>query len=166
MRKLALVPVVIALAGCSNPEFRAAFGLEPVPVAVTTTVAPVEPVETLDPDPPPPPPAGARTAEEFDTTSEEDRAAAVEAPAAPGAVALGTTIASLGSPTVPGIWLETGLVTELAQGRVETAEGASVAVELRPSGGAASAGSQISLAAMRLLDVPLTALPELTVYRD
>ena len=127
-----------------------------VPVAVPA------PPPTLDPTPPPPPPAAARTVEEFDTTTAADRAAAVAAPV--GEQNLGTTIASLGPPTEPGIWLRTGLVTELVQGRVAY-QGTSVNVELRPSGGAASAGSQISLAAMRLLGAPLTGLPELTVYR-
>jgi len=54
----------------------------------------------------------------------------------------------------------------VAMGRVEDpATGRSVAVELRPSGGVQGSGSQISLAAMRLLDLPLTALVELVVYR-
>jgi len=35
---------------------------------------------------------------------------------------------------------------------------------LRPSGGEPGAGSQISLAAMRLLDAPLTGLLELSVF--
>jgi hypothetical protein len=37
-------------------------------------------------------------------------------------------------------------------------------IALRPSGGAIGAGSEISLAAMRLLEAPLTGLPELTVF--
>ena len=134
--------------------------------APVVPVAAPAPPPTLDPTPPPPPPVAARTVEEFDTTTAADRAAAVAAPvAAPaGEQNLGTTIASLGPPAEPGIWLRTGLVTELVQGRVAY-QGTSVNVELRPSGGAASAGSQISLAAMRLLGAPLTGLPELTVYR-
>jgi hypothetical protein len=123
------------------------------------------PVETLDPTPPPPPPPAANTVEEFDTTSAEDRAAAVAEPVQAAEERLGTTIASLGSPTVPGIWMETPLVSELTMGRVEAANGKAVTLELRPSGSEAGSGSQISLAAMRLLDVPLTDLPELTVYR-
>lgn len=157
MKKLILL-AALALSACNSPEFQAMFGAPDV-VAVAL---PAPPPPTLDPTPPPPPPAAARTVEEFDTTTAEDRAAAVAAPV--GQTALGTTIASLGSPTDPGIWLLTGLVTELVQGRVEY-EGQSVNVELRPSGGAATAGSQISLAAMRLLGAPLTGLPELTVYR-
>ncbi len=80
-----------------------------------------------------------------------------------GAQALGTTIATLGSPAEAGIWLKTPLVTQLRQGRVEY-QGKSINIELRPSGGAAGSGSQISLAAMRLIEAPLTSLPELTVF--
>ena len=115
------------------------------------------------PDLPPPPSATARTVEDFDTTSAEDRAAAVVSAPVSGERNLGTTIASLGSPTEPGIWFKTPLVTAISQGRVEF-NGKSVAVELRPSGGAPGSASQISLAAMRLIDAPLTGLHEITVF--
>jgi len=128
---------------------------------------PVRP--TLDrtqtrPDFPPPPPPTARTVEQFDTTTQEDRDAAV-APPTGGERRLGTTIASLGSPTDPGIWFKTPLVTAVTQGRIEY-NGNSVNVELRPSGGTAGSGSQISLAAMRLIEAPLTGLLEVTVYAN
>jgi hypothetical protein len=105
----------------------------------------------------------ATTAEQFDTTSQEERDAAVvtEQPAESGP--LGTTIASLGPPAEPGIWLKTALVTALTPGQVAY-QGKTINIELRPSGGAAGSGSQISLAAMRLIDAPLTSLPELTVF--
>ena len=155
MKQFLLVSFM-ALTACNTP------GMFGMPEAVVPAALSAPPGETLDPTPPPPPPPAARTVEDFDTTSAADRAAAVAVPV--GQTALGTTIASLGSPTEPGIWLRTGLVTELVQGRVEY-QGKSVNVELRPSGGSASAGSQISLAAMRLLGVPLTGLPALTVFR-
>jgi hypothetical protein len=88
------------------------------------------------------------------------------APAAPTPAPtgrLGTTVASLGSPTSPGLWLETALVSEPTSGRVEY-NGQTVTVELRPSGGEPGSGSQISLEAMRALGAPLTGLPELNVY--
>lgn len=120
---------------------------------------------TLNPDPPPPPPPEARTVEEFDTTSDEDRRAALSAPTSAAEVRLGTTIASLGPPTDPGIWIETPLVTRLVMGRVDYPDrGTTVTMELRPSGGVPGSGSQISLAAMRLLEIPLTALAEVVVY--
>jgi hypothetical protein len=100
--------------------------------------------------------------DEFDTTSADDRAEAV-APMAEGTgQTLGTTLATLGSPTEPGIWLKTPLVTVPRPGQV-TYEGRTINVELRPSGGKAGSGSQISLAAMRLLEAPLTGILELQV---
>jgi hypothetical protein len=135
--------------------------LLPVTAPVEAPAAPA----TLDPTPPPPPPVTARTVEQFDTTSAEDRAAAVAAPVTTGDTALGTTIATLGPPAAPGIWLKTPLVSALTMGRVDYPEkGTSVSLELRPSGGDAGSGSQISLAAMRLLDIPLTALAQVTVF--
>ncbi len=130
----------------------------------TTPDAPAAiPAPTLNPTPPPPPPTSATTVDQFDTTTEEDRAAATEVEADDAAQELGVTIASLGSPTVPGIWLETPLVTELTPGQI-TYQDKTINVELRPSGGALGSGSQISLAAMRLLEAPLTGLPEITVF--
>lgn len=162
----------LALSGCASPSLQGLLApqpgaAEPASAAAPET-APEEPAATLDPTPPPPPPPEARTADQFDTTSEEDRAEAL-APAEPeegGAErALGTTIASLGDPTDPGIWLKTPLVTDLTEGRVENpATGKSITLELRPSGGAPGSGSQISLPALRLLEIPLTDLPELAVF--
>ena len=103
------------------------------------------------------------TAEQFDTTSQEERDAAVVTAEPAEDQALGTTIATLGPPTEPGIWLKTPLVAALAPGRIEY-QGKTINVELRPSGGATGSGSQISLAAMRLIEAPLTSLPELTVF--
>ncbi|MDP5360728.1 MAG: D-galactarate dehydratase, partial [Paracoccaceae bacterium] len=109
------------------------------------------------------PPVTAVTVEQFDTTTQEERAAAAVTTQTPGDQELGSTIASLGPPTEPGIWLKTPLVTALTAGRV-TYQGKSINIELRPSGGAPGSGSQISLAAMRLIEAPLTGLPELTVF--
>lgn len=78
---------------------------------------------------------------------------------------LGNTVASLGDPGEDGFWLKTPLVSAPTPGRVVyVASGRSVQVELRPLDGAAGGGSEISMAAMRLLDAPLTGLPELVVY--
>lgn len=107
-------------------------------------------------------PSSARTADAFDTTTAAERAAAVQAPPSAGA-ALGETVASLGSPAEPGFWLRTGLVTAVTPGRVTSSGGASVAVELRPSGAAAGSGSQLSLAALRALNLSLTDLHRLQV---
>lgn len=109
-------------------------------------------------------PKGAKTAEQFDTTSEAERAAAKAPAAAPAASArLGQSVASLGDPASPGFWLETALVTKVQQGRVvHPKSGASVQVELRPLNPGAS--SRLSLPAMRLLGVSLTDLVEIEVY--
>lgn len=154
MRVLILIGA-LSLSACTQADLNALF-----PPVETVEVAPV----VLVP-PPPPPPADARTADEFDTTSAEERAAALATPASTGEQRLGTTLSTLGSPADPGIWIQTPLVSEVTLGRVEvTATGKSVSLELRPSGGEPGSGSEISLPAMRLLEVPLTAIQELTVY--
>ena len=113
----------------------------------------------------PAPPANAVTAEQFDTTTLAERAAAAVQPAVAVETELGRTIATLGNPVTPGFWLETPLVSAPRQGRVVyPATGNSVAVELIPIAGPATAGSRISLPAMRLLGAPLAGLPELIVF--
>ncbi|WP_141655928.1 D-galactarate dehydratase [Roseibaca calidilacus] len=90
-----------------------------------------------------------------------------DTPGNAGAAALGTTLASLGSPTEQGLWLRTGLVTRVEPGRVvRTDGGGALRVELRPSGAPPGAGSQLSLAAFRALDVPLTQLLPLEVFAE
>lgn len=182
MTRLYLTVSAALLAGCTSPSLMAPQTEEPVaPPVIAAAVRPdlspsrgpgfappIRPVLDLTqtrPDFPPPPPPTARTVEDFDTTSAEERAAAVATPPASGERRLGTTIASLGSPSDPGLWFKTPLVTSVVQGRVEY-QGNSVTVELRPSGGEAGSGSQISLAAMRLLEAPLTGLPEVTVFAN
>lgn len=112
------------------------------------------------------PPANAQTAEQFDTTTAQERAAAVQAAQDGGGDKdLGTTIASLGAVSEPGIWMKTPLVSAPGQGRVEYPEkGTSVAVDLIPLDAEPGSGSQLSLAAMRLLEADLTGLPEVKVF--
>lgn len=111
-----------------------------------------------------PVPQNARTVEQFDTTTASERAAAETAVTSSNPL-IGRTIASLGDPAAGGFWLETPLVSAVQIGSVkEVASGNTVSVELRPISGAESAGSRISLAAMRVLEVSLTDLPELDVY--
>ncbi|KQI68537.1 D-galactarate dehydratase [Loktanella sp. 3ANDIMAR09] len=158
MKALFLIPV-LALSACEAmmvPASAPATG----PAAAS---APVAPSATLDPTPPPPPPAAAVTVDDFDTTTAEDKAEAL-AVTAPAAAALGTTLVSLGSPADPGIWLKTPLVSELTPGRVAYG-GNEANVELRPSGGVVGSGSEMSLPAMRVLEIPLTEIAEVTVSR-
>ena len=164
MKKLFLA-VPILLAGCVDPSAPGLFStLGGATNAVALPPEMAAPPETLDPTPPPPPPPMARTVEQFDTTSAEDRAEAVAAEPESGERSLGTTLTTLGSPTDPGIWLKTPLVSELQMGRATYGQnGRTIALELRPSGGASGSGSQLSLAAMRLLDAPLTEVVEIEV---
>lgn len=105
-----------------------------------------------------------QSADALDTTTEAEKAAAAQAPA--GAAELGTTVASLGDPTEQGFWLRTPLVTAEADGVVETEGGAVVQVRLIPIDVPATAGSRISLAAMRALGLGLTDLATLKVSRS
>ena len=104
--------------------------------------------------------AQSASAAALDTTTAEEKAAALSAPAPGGERALGTAVVALGPPAEQGLWLSSPLVKAVAQGRVVTASGQSLAVEVRPGSGAAL----LSLAAFQALKLPLTGLPEVTVY--
>lgn len=87
--------------------------------------------------------------------------------AANGAVAgysgRASTVASLGDPSIPGLWMETPLVRSEQPGRLRSPNGKEVTVTLRPTSGEASSGSRVSISAMRALGAPLTELIELQV---
>jgi len=115
------------------------------------------------------PPSGARTVEQFDTTSQAEKAAAAQA--AQAAVKrgqgrkLGQTVASLGDPAKPGLWIETPLAAKASKGRVVyPVNGKAVELDLIPIDGPATAGSRMSLAALRVIEAPLTDLPTVEVY--
>ncbi|PIE13338.1 MAG: hypothetical protein CSA70_05450 [Rhodobacterales bacterium] len=115
------------------------------------------------------PPETAKTVEQFDTTSQEDRkqaeAAAEKAEQSGVGKSLGRTVASLGDPAQPGFWIKTPLVSAAGKGRVVyPANGKTVQVDLIPIDGRKTAGSRMSLAALRVLDAPLTDLPEVEVF--
>ncbi|WP_226780539.1 hypothetical protein [Oceaniglobus trochenteri] len=115
----------------------------------------------------PPPPSSARTADEFDTTTSEQRAKAEAAPTGGGERRLGETVASLGDPTQSGFWIKSPLVKTPGSGRIENpTNGKSAQVELIPLDGPESGGSQVSLAALRLIEAPITDLPTLVVYAN
>jgi hypothetical protein len=131
------------------------FEKSPGPVVVADAPPAIDPTMTA-----PPPPVGARTAEALDTTTPEQRAAALAAPQPAGERELGRVAVSLGNPTEPGFWLRSSLVSAPVEGRVETASGKSVQVDLRPGAGAA----QLSLAGFQALGLSLTDLPEVSVF--
>ena len=81
----------------------------------------------------------------------------------PGFTGTASTIAGLGDPTVPGLWMETPLVTTDQMAVVRSAKGTQITLTLRPIAGEASAGSRLSIDAMRALGAPLTELVELKV---
>lgn len=110
-------------------------------------------------------PKAARTAEEFDVTTAAERKAATQAPVDAAEERLGLTVASLGDPTQAGFWIKTPLVSTQTKGRVVyPGTGKSVQVDLIPIEGTGSAGSRLSLAAFRLIEAPLTELPEVEVF--
>ncbi|WP_299416626.1 hypothetical protein [uncultured Sulfitobacter sp.] len=179
---LTAIAAALFVSGCAQlglgqPEDTGA----PAPTATQTGEAAATPdlpqatdadVAAVKPDPvltaAPPPPKAAKTQEALDTTTKEQRAKAA-APAAPAQTSklLGTTVASLGSPTEPGFWLKTPLVKTETSGRVTNkANGKSSAVTLIPIDGPANGGSRLSLPAMRLIEASLTELTELDVTLD
>jgi hypothetical protein len=147
------LPACASLQSQVRPGAPTSPGLPPPPETIAAVVAA------------PPPSAAARTAAEFDTTTAAQKAAATSAPA--GGRLLGETVASLGDPGQPGLWIRSPLVSAPGSGRlVYPATGRSAVVQLIPLDAPGGAGSQVSLAALRLLDAPLTALPVLQVYAD
>lgn len=103
--------------------------------------------------------ANAKSVDALDATTSAEKTAALAAGAG-GGDELGRVTVSLGSPAEAGFWLRSALVTSAAKGRVRTDDGASIAVELLPGTGSA----QLSLAAFRTLGLPLTGLPQVTVF--
>ncbi len=164
MKPVLAFAALFALAGCGTGFFDFARDDGRVTgVSDDQTRPEARPAEATDTAPPPP--ANARTAEDFDTTSDAERDAAAAAPEPAGERRLGETVASLGDVARPGFWLETPLVSTAGKGRVVfPASGKSAQVDLIPIDGPDTAGSRISLAAMRLIEAPLTDLPTIEVY--
>ncbi|MEE4347135.1 MAG: hypothetical protein V2I53_10085 [Paracoccaceae bacterium] len=112
-----------------------------------------------------PPLTGApRTVADFDRVTEEERQAAIATPTAASG-AIGITVASLGDPARPGFWMETPLVSTPTRGSVlYRPTGRRLNVDLIPIDGPPSGGSRLSISAMRMLDAPLTGLPQVDVF--
>jgi hypothetical protein len=150
---LGLAVISVLLAGCA--ELRpggAGPGAGPSPAEPDTDFVPAAISAGLG--------AQAMSAAALDTTSAEEKAAALAAPATGAERELGRAVVALGPPAEQGLWMSTALVTAVAKGRVVTASGQSLALELRPGTGAAL----LSLAAFQALGLPLTGLPEVTVF--
>jgi len=161
--RILLPLLVLALSGCAG-----GFPLRPAPAEPEVPVIFAPDEDVLRPASRPGTQAAAalrpqgRSVDALDTSSAAERTAATSAPS--GGQALGDTLAGLGSPAESGFWLRTGLVSDTRAGRVVGADGTAVALELRPSGREAGAGSQISLAALRALGLPMTQLAPLSVF--
>ncbi len=162
MRQLVFIPVpvpvlvlalAVTLSGCALFQKEGRAGVtgpaEPQPA---TEFAPAVSTTALG--------ARAVSAEMLDKSTAEEKAAALAAPAKGGERELGKVVVALGSPAEQGLWLSSSLVKETAQGRIMTAAGKSLAVELRPGTG----GALLSLAAFQALGLSLTELPQVTVY--
>ncbi|MCU0829567.1 MAG: D-galactarate dehydratase [Tabrizicola sp.] len=159
MKQTLLFPVlVLTLSGCdalrSQGEERPGPLTGPSQAAAATEFAPTVATTALG--------ARAVSAAALDTTTEAEKAAALATPATGGEKSLGKTVVALGPPAEQGLWLSTSLVTKVTQGRIETAAGQSLTLELRPGTG----GSLLSLAAYQALGLPLTGLPEISVYAN
>lgn len=153
MRPFLVLSVVLLLPACAMPLLRAAPDAARIEAPPTVTENPDAGVTR----PLARPPADAGSAG-------SDTAVALP-PVAAADGFLGDTLAGLGSPSEAGLWLSTGLVADNVPGRVVAANGATLDVELRASGAAPSAGSQLSLQAMQALGLPLGQLAPLRVYR-
>lgn len=152
----AALALVLPIAACTEAELAQWLPAEllPAPAPEAQTAQPVSQT--------PIPTSSARTAEQFDTTTSAERARAASPTATAGV--LGRTTATLGAPQEPGFWLKTPLVASERAGVVQSRDtGGRVNVTLIPIDGPPTAGSRISLSAMRALGLPLTALAELDV---
>ncbi len=91
--------------------------------------------------------------------------AAVAKPVARPERDLGNTVAGLGMIDKTGFWLQTPLVKSKVEGRVVYLKtGNSINLILIPNGAVAGSGSQISIAAMKVLGIPIVDLAELRVF--
>jgi hypothetical protein len=154
---VALSLTALLLAGCAE------LGLTPPSAPAARAPAPAA---TPAPSARPPLTGAPRTVADFDRVSEDERQAAVAPPPAV-AGSIGTTVASLGDPARPGFWIETPLVSAPGRGSVlYRANGRRLNVDLIPIPGPASGGSRLSLSAMRMLDAPLTGLPQVDVFKN
>ncbi|MCB4454664.1 hypothetical protein [Leisingera sp. McT4-56] len=85
------------------------------------------------------------------------------APSVPSFRGAASTVASLGDPSLPGMWMETPLVAAEQQALIRSSRNTQAVVTLKPIPGEATGGSRLSIDAMRALGLPLTELAEVQV---
>jgi hypothetical protein len=175
-RNKVLIGFLLLLTACGQITFGRRPPPETLPAACGPATATCPEVLTPDEDTPRPryragtPPAGPGfvdgvEAATLDATTEAEKQAALNSGESGAEKELGQTIAGLGDVSEAGFWLKTPLVLAQTPGRVVWADsGESVRLTLLPKQGARGSASQISLAAMRALGIPLTVLPKLTVF--
>jgi hypothetical protein len=164
MIRLACAVALVSLAGCGALPF-VQQRVEDAPAAPAPRPAVAEAPRASAPSVVAPPARVTASAAALDASSPAERAAAraQAQAAAPAARDLGRVTATLGDPAEQGLWLKTDLVEAETPGLVTTASGASASLTLRPLGGAG--GAQLSLAALRTLDLSLAGIHEVTVAR-
>ncbi len=136
------------------------FGLSGCATFKSQTSQPAAPVETTEPVNLMVNLGDSATAASLDTSTAAEKAQALSPSQTAGERSLGLAAVALGSPIEQGFWLKSNLVTVPGKGRVETAGGKSVSVDLLPIEGAAL----LSFAAFRALELPLIGRPDVTVF--
>jgi hypothetical protein len=152
-RALTVSLATLTLSGCALFAPAAPVAAPP-PAAVAVAAPPPNPGTVLG--------GNGQSADALDQSSAADIAAATAVPEPAGERLLGQVVVALGSPAEQGFWIKTQLAAAPGKGRVVTADGHSVNVDLIPGTG----GALLSLAAFRQLGLGLTDLPEVTVYAD
>lgn len=99
------------------------------------------------------------SAASLDSTSAEEKQAALAAPKSGGSL-LGKSVVALGPPADAGLWVQSPLVKSKGQGRITAPNGKSLTLELRPSSG----GALLSFSAYQALGIGLTELPEVSIF--
>jgi len=152
---------LIALAGCTG-TFPGVQTTAPVTETVDPVIDPETPMSTSPQASttamsPQARPADLKIAEPF---VEEVQTAELPPPPKPEVkpTSFGTTVATLGDPTQPGIWIKTPLISKRQKGRIVAANGKEVVADFIPLDGPATAGSRMSLPAMQALGLALTDL--------
>ncbi len=143
-----LILSVLALGGCDTTRGLFGGGDDAVlPAAAPVEATEIEPLDSFETEEPP--------------TGSAVPDATLPPPVGSGS-ALGTTVISLGDPSIGGMWLKTPLVSTERAGQVRY-RGVVVAVTLQPLDAEPGSGSQISVRAMQALGASLTDLVEVSV---
>jgi hypothetical protein len=151
MRLILLTVSMLSLAGCAALQGKQKAAPAPQEAGMATEFAPAVETKSLDTM------GAGQSVAALDTTSAAEKKEALAAPAAGGE--LGRQIVALGSPADPGLWVQTSLVKSVSKGSVKAPNGQVLAVELRPTSGAAL----MSLSAYQALGISLTELPDMVI---